>query len=77
MRWERDCEKLTAKHKAVDVPGHQYWYVNPRDGVLQFTEALPSNSSLNATSPGTEFAGQNVKGESDASYGNFRTNIGI
>ncbi|GAB1309881.1 Endo-1,3(4)-beta-glucanase 1 carbohydrate binding domain-containing protein [Madurella fahalii] len=52
---------LPGGQMAADVPGHQYWYVNPRDGALQFTTALPSNSSWNATVPGKEFAGQNVK----------------
>ncbi|KAK4164635.1 hypothetical protein QBC43DRAFT_352737 [Cladorrhinum sp. PSN259] len=58
------------------VPFHQYWYVNPQDGLLQYTPAVttapPSN---NGTSPGAgwnatvptpdipyrEFAGVNVK----------------
>ncbi|KAK3356588.1 hypothetical protein B0T25DRAFT_589166 [Lasiosphaeria hispida] len=56
---------------AADVPGGQYWYVNPRDGILQFTKAanvapgVNSTTGWNATAqtleiPGKEFAGQRV-----------------
>ncbi|KAK5651923.1 hypothetical protein OQA88_11582 [Cercophora sp. LCS_1] len=57
---------------ASDVRGGQYWYVNPRDGVLQYTAAVdpptPKNGTglgWNATTPlpdapGKEFAGQRV-----------------
>ncbi|KAK3987101.1 hypothetical protein QBC44DRAFT_344142 [Cladorrhinum sp. PSN332] len=46
------------------VPGHQYWFVNPRDGLLQYTPALASNASTswNTTAiPNKEFAGVDVK----------------
>ncbi|KAK4664065.1 uncharacterized protein QC763_500245 [Podospora pseudopauciseta] len=53
---------LPGGQMASDVPGHQYWYINPTDGILRYTEALAGNASLwNATIPGKEFAGQNVK----------------
>ncbi|KAK0702163.1 hypothetical protein B0H67DRAFT_558480 [Lasiosphaeris hirsuta] len=46
---------------AADVPGGQYWYVDPRDGVLQFTKAANSTSTAQALEiPGREFAGQRV-----------------
>ncbi|KAK4228635.1 hypothetical protein QBC38DRAFT_414159 [Podospora fimiseda] len=45
------------------VPGHQYWFVDPSTGLLQYTEALPRNASIgwNTTVPSQEFAGLNVK----------------
>ncbi|KAK0649902.1 hypothetical protein B0T16DRAFT_138061 [Cercophora newfieldiana] len=55
---------------AVDVPGKQWWYVDPRDGALRYTDAptLPANGTgvgWNATTTfppvqDQEFAGQRV-----------------
>ncbi|KAK4448677.1 hypothetical protein QBC34DRAFT_101981 [Podospora aff. communis PSN243] len=59
---------------AVDVNGGQYWYVDPRDGALRYTEvrvpeSVPETNGTavgwNATTPlapaqGQEFAGQRV-----------------
>jgi hypothetical protein len=62
--------------QAVDVAGGQYWYVDPRDGALRYTEApilTETNGTAvgwNATVPhapveGQEFAGQRVSGMND------------
>jgi len=69
----RNCTNLPSWKKAVDVPGGQYWYVNPRDGALQYTDAPILHAGTNGTVgwnatttfppvQDQEFAGQRVSG---------------